>query len=418
MQSIIFLVIIILCLLSAENRKSKLNRQFVWMLATNIGVLTCDALTWLLETDTGPLAGIIVRIANAGVYSLGYIIVAQFTGYVATYLSGRTAVSRLLPRLMNGLCTVAVALVVVSQFNGMYYRFDANNTYIRGDWYWLSQAWAIASLLINMGYVLHYHRSLNRREIFAFMSYAILPVIAMAIQIAVYGLTLLYIATTLSMIIIYVNIQMEQAERLRRQEQELTDSRIAIMLSQIQPHFLYNALVAIKHLCDIDQQQAKEAIVDFSDYLRINLDSLTLKRPVHFEKELEHVKTYIALEKRRFGDRLAVRYDIQAASFLIPSLTLQPLVENAVRYGITKREAGGTITIATRDAGDAWQITITDDGLGFTPGAPRLDGRSHIGIDNVRHRLDTLSQGTLCIHSAPGEGTCATITIPKEGAAP
>lgn len=142
-----------------------------------------------------------------------------------------------------------------------------------------------------------------------------------------------------------------QAAHAQEMEKQLLQSKISIMLSQIQPHFLYNSLTAIRQLCDIDPQKAKQAVTLFARYLRGNTESLTTAHCIPFEKELEHVKSYLALEQIRFEDELQVEYDIQAHGFLLPSLSLQPLVENAVRHGVSKKAGGGKVTIRTTETG-------------------------------------------------------------------
>lgn len=408
-------VTILFCLLIAEDRRQRLNRLFIWMLAFNIGVLLCDLFTWVFEGRGGDTMRTALTVINGGVYSFGYVILGLYTGYLAAFIGQKARVPRAIVPTIGGLCAVAIALVIVSQFNQMYFYFDDANIYRRGGWYWLSQTWAIALMLVNAAIVAIHRRKLARREVLALLSYGALPVVAMAIQIFVYGLTLLYVSTTLSMFVIYVNIQVEQAGRLRAQEKELTESRVAIMLSQIQPHFLFNALVTIRQLCDLDQAQAKEAIGEFAGYLRTNLDSLTHKEPVPFAEELAHAMTYIALETRRFEGRLRVEYDIRAQDFCLPALTLQPIVENAIRHGVTKRPDGGKLTIRTGERDTDWRIEVLDDGVGFDVNAPAAgDGRSHIGLGNVRQRLEAMCRGSLVVCSAPGAGTSVTISIPKE----
>lgn len=198
-------------------------------------------------------------------------------------------------------------------------------------------------------------------------------------------------------------------------ENELLQARISIMLSQIQPHFLYNALGVIYHLCDKNPQAAKKATADFSQYLRMNLDSLKLEAPVAFETELEHVQIYLSLEKMRFEENLNIVYDIRAKGFLIPALTVQPLVENAVKYGVGKAPHGGTITIAAKENKSSYQVIVSDDGTGFDPYAKQEDGRTHTGITNVKERLWSMIGATLEVKSEPGAGTTAIITVPKKG---
>jgi LytS/YehU family sensor histidine kinase len=207
---------------------------------------------------------------------------------------------------------------------------------------------------------------------------------------------------------------MNYRSRMQEQEVKLAEERMFIMLSQIQPHFIFNVLGSIYHLCDQNPTLAKEAIDQFSTYLRGNLEALSKKNLVSFEEEFKHVSIYLALEKMRFADELDIKYDIQAKDFFVPALSIQPLVENAVKHGIGAKIEGGSVTIATLDLVKYYEIRIFDDGIGFDPEKPMNDGRTHVGISNVRSRLESMCNGTLEIQSEPGKGTVSIIRIPKE----
>ena len=197
-------------------------------------------------------------------------------------------------------------------------------------------------------------------------------------------------------------------------EKDLIESRTAVMLSQIQPHFLYNSLLGIKLLCDTDPPRASEALEHFSFYLRGNLDSLANIQLVSFEKELVHIKDYLFLEKMRFSDELNIRWDLRDTDFLLPPLTVQPLIENAIRHGLNKKTGGGTLTIQSQREGKTIIITIQDDGVGFDPSQQQSDGHTHIGIGNTRSRLAALCGGSLQIESRQNIGTTATILLPQQ----
>ena len=195
----------------------------------------------------------------------------------------------------------------------------------------------------------------------------------------------------------------------------VTGQRVQQMLSQIKPHFLHNALTLIIDLCDTAPQKAKEATVEFSRYLRGNMESIDRTGPISFEKELEHTKIYLDIEQMRFAGDLQVRYDIACTGFSLPALTVEPLAENAVRHGVREKPDGrGTVVIATRETPDGYEITVTDDGPGFDPDRLPEDGQMHVGIANVRERLRQIVDGSLEYRSAPGEGTAAIIRIPKQ----
>ncbi len=213
-----------------------------------------------------------------------------------------------------------------------------------------------------------------------------------------------------------LRFQYKEAIRYQQMQKELYEAKVGVMVSQIRPHFIYNALTSIAMMCTIDPETAQEATVTFADYLRGNMDSLNQSKPVPFTTELEHLKKYLYIEKLRFDDLLNVEYDIQTVDFQLPLLSIQPLVENAVKHGVGMKEDGGTVTIATKETDTAYEIIIKDDGVGFDTEAPKEDdGRSHVGMENTKKRLHDMCGAKVVIDSEIGKGTTATVILPKEG---
>ena len=208
-----------------------------------------------------------------------------------------------------------------------------------------------------------------------------------------------------------------EAQRIEAEKQamelKLQESQISIMLSQIQPHFLYNTLNSIYQLCETNPMRARSMVNLFSEYLRNNLSSLEEPGLISFETELAHINTYLEIEKVRFEDTLEIEYDIKCVDFSLPVLTVQPIVENAVKHGTSKKRGGGKVIISTCEEKEYFIIEVSDTGCGFDPEKPKDDGKRHVGIENVRQRLFNMCQGTLTIESTVGEGTLATIRIPK-----
>ena len=197
--------------------------------------------------------------------------------------------------------------------------------------------------------------------------------------------------------------------------EELADINMRLMLSQIKPHFLYNALNTIKYLIKKDPKTAEQVVVKFSKYLRANMDSLTQKTPLPVEKELDHVANYTDIEKHRFGDRLNVVYDIGCKNFVILPLTIQPIVENAIKHGINQKPEGGTVTIKTYEDEDFFFVDISDDGVGFDVNQKpdENDERSHVGVNNIKTRLREMLKATVEVESTVGVGTKVLVKIPK-----
>ena len=206
----------------------------------------------------------------------------------------------------------------------------------------------------------------------------------------------------------------KEALNAAKLETELADANMSIMLSQIQPHFLYNALNTIKYLVRRDTEMAEKAIVEFSLYLRGNMDSLTQKKPIPFRTELSHIRHYCEIERMRFGQKLEIEYDIETDNFFVPTLSIQPLVENSIKHGVTKKPEGGTVTIHTYEDDKNYYVRITDDGVGFDPAKPSAPNRSHVGFSNIKNRLETMLNATIEVKSVIDKGTDTLITLPKQ----
>ena len=210
-----------------------------------------------------------------------------------------------------------------------------------------------------------------------------------------------------------LELQMSRLEAEKNMvEAELKESRISIMLSQIQPHFIYNTLGTIERMCLKDPQKAFDLVRNFSLYLRGNFSELDSVTPIRFADEIKHVEYYVNIEKVRFPD-MSIEYDVEATEFVLPALSVQPLVENAIKHGLMRLETGGTVKIHSYETPTHFCVEVTDDGVGFDTDAP-IDEKKHVGLRNIRGRLKAMVNGALVMESTPGVGTKAIIMIPKE----
>lgn len=404
--------ILFIYLWRGRGKKDKLRFYFMLTCGFNIGIALGDIPSWACEGTvkdwyhTAQWCGALVF------WLCTTLILLSFTAYLIEYLAPKVTVHKGFWYVALALGVLHIAGILLSTQNGMFFTITETNIYQRGSWFWLSQLIPFSIYGVDIAIFTNYRKNLTRRDFHILSSYIILPLLAEGIQILNYGISLLSAGVSLGMLIIFINIQSERELQLERQEKELAEAQIQIMLSQIQPHFLYNALTVIRRLCDIDSRQAKDAIHDFSLFLRANMNSLKSKAPIPFEQELLHVQSYLALEQRRFQNRLHIVYDITCKEFSLPPLTVQPIVENAVRHGVLKREEGGTVTIRTQEEEKAWLVIVEDDGVGIGK-IDYEEENSHIGIENVRGRLMTVCSGTLQIQSTQGIGTHVTISIPK-----
>ncbi len=408
-------VLLIQFLLFGKPNKSRLEWLYIRILICNACVLLSDAAAWFFKGRLDPFSVFAVPVANFLVYCFGYAIMAAFTDYFISFIRERdSSVGKTVVHVVLGITLAAILSVIISQFNHMYYVIDDHNIYQRQGFFWFSQIFGLVGMVINAVTLLRYRRCFDKKEFAVFVLHIAMPVIAISIQIFVYGIALLYIATNISVICIYIFIQAEQARRLSEKELELERSRIAVMVSQIQPHFLFNALTSIRSVCTRDAKLAAQAITELSTFLRGNMDSLTTPDLIPFERELSHVNSYLAIEKLRFKERLNVTYNIATLDFMIPPLTLQPIVENAVRHGVNKRVNGGNIIITVNQTAIDNIVIIEDDGVGFDVDKPHSGNTPHLGIQNVQIRLKSMCGGSLKIQSTLNVKTMVTITIPRK----
>jgi hypothetical protein len=192
---------------------------------------------------------------------------------------------------------------------------------------------------------------------------------------------------------------------------QLAQSRISTMMSQIRPHFIYNTLGSIEQLCNIDPPKAGKLVHNFAMYLRGNFGELDNPRPIRMSQEMEHVRYYVSIENVRFPD-MTFTFDMNSDDFLLPALSIQPIVENAIKHGLMPLDRGGSVRVTSWETPSAYCISIEDDGVGFDTNI-LLDERKHIGLRNIRERLAATVHGTLSIESAIGKGTKVQLNIPK-----
>jgi len=214
------------------------------------------------------------------------------------------------------------------------------------------------------------------------------------------------------------SVSLEAAE-LDAREALVTQAELDALRARISPHFLFNTLTTIAALTRRDPGRAHDLLVDFAEYFRDSLAHHAESVPL--DEELEHVEQYLRFEHARFGDKLRVRMDVdpRARVALVPVLSLQPLVENAIGHGVGPKKGGGTVRICAKPDGSRIEIAVTDDGVGFVPGRVTPRGLG-IGLENVNARLTKIfgPESALRIDSAPGHGTTVAFTVPaRVGAA-
>lgn len=402
--------------------RQKSVRQSLWfsrLLMSIVLQVVCNIFAWVVEIIPGCPAAFTAA-SNLSCFIAANLTWVFFTHYMLDGLDSAWADRFLF--IADALFVVTSLLSIVMTPLGMAYFEDYAFAHQLDPANDVSAVYLILVMLVNF-LMVFMRRDLDRRRRFSCVLDVALPLTGLIVQMFFPTIPGLVLGNVLAFQVVYGNIYLATAfanskmeSELARQRAELTEQQSALMLSQIKPHFLYNTLTAIASLCDEDPGAAQEMTLDFADYLRGNMDSISSKKPVPFTRELEHTKCYLAIESRRFGDKLKIQYDIQAVDFEIPPLSLQPLVENAVKHGVGMEPEGGTVAISTSKVNGFWLVEVRDNGVGFSVTEYGPDEkRSHTGLSNVRRRLEDQCGATLLIESRKGEGTRVTLRIPDGG---
>ena len=348
-------------------------------------------------------------------YSLFYVAnnveILLLLVYTLSYITIKDKAKKIILFSNLGIFAIFAALVVVNLFNHMLF-YAENGVYMRGPYMIYSQGYQFISFVLVFALTV-FNKRLKLTEKIAFSIYCILPFVAIVLQNIFQGYAIAYFSIIVAIEILFLFVNVKKNIALANEAKKSKEAEVRLMMSQIQPHFIYNTLSSISTLIKIDPNKAQTALDSFTDYLRANLSALTETRLIPFADELKHIETYLLLEKMRFEERLNVIYDIKSKDFNIPPLSIQPIVENAVKHGILKNIEGGTVTIKSLEDELANYVEISDNGVGFDVEKVQNDDNKHIGLRNVSYRLSTMCHGEIIIHSEINKGTTVMITFYK-----
>ena len=360
-------------------------------------LLIVDALIFILilqnhaDSFLESLSGEKVVFARTLVSMCGYIIrpivIALFIRVVDTGFN---------KRILWFVIAVNTLVYLTAPFSGISFAFAEDNSFVRGP---LGHTCTLVSLILVIMLIItsirRYHYRNGLEALFPLINIGFIIICSIVDMIVPLNtsMSLLNVSMVTGCLFYYIWLHLQF---VREHEDDLeAQQRIRIMISQIQPHFMFNTLSTIQALCLINPQKAADTVEKFGTYLRQNLDSL-----------------YSDIERVRFSS-ISVEYDIQDTDFSVPALTVQPLVENAIRHGIRYKK-DGWVKVTSRPAGAYHEIVIEDNGKGFEESDMHKTDRAHIGVSNVRERIEKMCDGTVDIDSRLGEGTTITIRIPAQ----
>ena len=312
-----------------------------------------------------------------------------------------------------GMWAAAFVLSFSVPFVNDFIYITPENQYSRGPLYPLLLIPFFSISLLNLMGTIKRRKQISHKTFLAFLL-SIVPIsVALTVHLFVDVYPLVDISYILSALAMYSFILSDQIERDRRQQWEIAHERTSVMVLQMRPHFIYNTLISIHDLCKLNPQMAQLVTVDFTNYLRKNFSAVASDSAIPFSAELEHTRAYLAVEQALHDDMLVVDWNTAFTRFRLPPLTLQPIVENAVKHGMDPDAEPLYISIRTRHTDSGAEITVEDTGPGF---APDDESKPHTTLHNIRQKLEMMCGGSMTILPRKEGGTVVTVTIPDRAA--
>ena len=380
---------------------------FMCILLLEVMLLFWDIIGWLI--DGKPSMYLLNNALNYYLYGSVLLIIAAYWLYLREMYREHPREMKAMTKITWIALAAGMALIVSNVFTGALFTIDPDTSvYTRSDTFYLSSAAPVVMILVSITAIVKFEGDPRRKIVL--LTYILIPLVAMFVQLFTYGSSLQYFAMMFSVVLMYVNIHLARSTELINNEIKMSKQRASVMVSQIQPHFLYNALTAIMNIKG-NPPETRDAIADFGHYLRKNLDSISQNHPIPLERELDHVETYLTLRQLKYGDRIHVRMELDDQGFFIPPYTVKIILESAIEYNVVHGVRALDIMIRT-DSTDRDHVLIISD---LSPSQESLEfvTGSNDDIEILRARVKNMVGGDI-ENLIRDDGTLdCIITIPK-----
>jgi|GEM_PF-1594137 len=404
----------------ASFRKDTLQKRsqqlfFAKILATGVGA-AFYALSYIHNPVPRDALNIIgLSFAYIGIYVV-YFLYVMYVKTVIEELDKNDRVPLYVTYLALILCVTGSLFRIISIFDHDFISLGeaANRSAVTNQ---LGVLCGMMLMLMTFIILVKHSKTIGSRHTIVLCFMPVLMTLATVFEQFSHGIKLLYPALIIEFLIVYTQHHLDIETRIQKDEISETKARLDMATGRMKPHYLYNVLTTIYYLCETDVEKAQYAIGVFSEYLRSTLEAMDKQELVDFSWELDEIKNYLALERLRFGDKLDVDFDIEYEDFKVPPLSIQALVENAVKHGLGQKEEGGKLRIVSRRLSDGGaQIRIRDDGVGFDVEELANQDIALGGIVSIRERLRIEIGAEMTVTSTPGKGTTVMVTIrPQDG---
>jgi len=408
------LCILIILLLQEKKNDKKIENSFILHIGVIILILVTEIISWNLLFK--PQYFMIYKISVLIDYFLFWIIPITVFNLVKNVIAYKIKFDKNFIKIYFLLFAIFGILLFIPFIQNKLFIFNEERcTYKVSElnyYYYL-----IETILLMIGLILGLIKSkqIGIRDTIVGSIFIFMPIISIYID-EWWASTIGSLFITFALMFLFGITYQKRYEYVKdieyKKQLELSETKTKLLLTQIQPHFLFNTLSTLKYLCETNPKSASNLCDDFSRYLRANIDAASDAGLVIFDKELQNIENYLKIEKARFDERVNYVFDIQERNFVVPVLSIQTIVENSVKKGICKKMEGGTITVSTKCVDNYVEIKISDDGAGFDMKTYMSDGKNHVGLTNTKQRLELIN-GTINVESEVNKGTTVTVLVPK-----
>lgn len=405
----ILAVLIVAVALGDDTRRSRMAFAAVLTLhaVNTFGGLLAQRFTGLDDT----FSIMMTYIGNYGTYMVGPVAVTGFILLACANLP--TDLSPKARRTTTGLIVTPgvlnMLLIILNLWTGWVFRIGEGNAFAWGPLHMLPDDMAALQILVSLLVVPLANAGGAKHVLLQWLALFMLPIAAGIVENRHDSLTLMYPAIAFSLMILFILRRQSNEERRILAEHELAESKAKLFTEQLHPHFIFNSLTAIQELCMEDSTRARKAVQELSVYLRGNIDAVGESQLVPVRKEIQHVKAYLGLVQTDTPHSIKISWNIRTLDFRLPPLSMQPLVEHAVKFHLPYAyDPALVIKVWHDDVAD--YISVHDD---VESECPEEADHHTASLDRVAKRLGIICNGSLTY--ASDHGTTLTITIPKGG---
>lgn len=427
----------------ARRKNTKSDRAYAAICFAMLLNVIGDFLSWFFTRGSNGMSIVICQLGNTMTYVFAPL---AYTGIMMFAYNGiscgdrmprtgirtpRTVPGKFFLGSVIGLLFANLLLVIINIPTGCLYSIHEGNRFVWGPLTSLPDLIVLVQYILTLDLMLAEASSVQR-GLRHWLFCAGTCMVGLVCELLLPTLMTVVPTATISIVLMYMQLSYRNEMALMQKDLELSKSQTKLLSGQIRSHFIFNSLAAIEELCIEDPERARQGLEDFSRYLRGNMQAVGDGNLIPFSREVENVKSYLAFELIDPSTTFQVEWDLEETSFRLPSLVIQPLVENAVRHGVSRRGSDGLIRIRSWEDDEAYCVSVEDNGAEGSPrgslnaSAASVDeisthgGRDIVGkkqhngiaIDNTRTRLTLMCDGTLDL-TMTDTGAIATVRIPK-----